>query len=197
MTDDQKTVTEANMTALIIDSTNKATIEATDNCLSDVETCGPTGVTFRTSMKFTSLLENSCIMSTDGDAEDEEGYGIHMVYRYNKFQYRMATTTAVYYTESKAFEMDQWTSLSVSFQATKGLEIWVDDTIVARTTEAINRTASATSRNNNIVIGCSDTSTSTTQTSTFQVGSFNVYFASMDLLIESGKLGKLFSYILS
>lgn len=181
-------ITEDMTTSVVIDDSHSSSLTPSGgSCLSNLESCSDNGLTFCFRIKPTSFVENSYIFSSGADQDD--GYGITIMYRFGKLQYVVATQSEVWYAESEALPLNQWSTLCISWQQNYGLEIIINNIIVARTTIPIVREVTITTTSvNDYYIGTTTSVTTTQFYCVFHLEIIRIYYAQWIILITSGKL---------
>ena len=193
------------VTTQVINATSSLVMDGTQcvelvpsamGCLGNVDECGDYGITWRYTVQVNSLKENTYFISTG--AEDKDGYGVAALYRFGKFQYIVRSSNGTWFASAEPTRLGAWATISVSWHWRYGLEIYHDDVVVARTTEAkppsTNLVVPGTPTS--LFLGCSASRDSSTYAS-IVVYECTVYEAQMVILIDTGKLdGKCHEWML-
>ena len=145
-------------------------------CLSDINTCASTGVTFQFDFKTLNLVEDCFILSNGGHSDTSSGLAVY--YKYGRFNIRVSTATAVYHTTTTSISDNTWHNVGISWTEANGLGIYLDDKLLKLQESCHSRVLTATVTKKTLFIGQYGTTTDVKQSSCgFIMEPLFVYYA--------------------
>ena len=109
----------------------------TDSCLTNIENCAESGITFILRFKLAAYKEGAVIYSNGGEHVD--GYGVALMCSGNKYQIIVQTMDKAWYVTVDTVAVGMWTELVWSWQLEYGLTVYKDGVFVTRNFEPVMR----------------------------------------------------------
>ena len=158
----------------------------TSSCFANILQCdNDLGMTLIFRLRIGLYREKMTVLSSGG--EDDSSVGFAMFYRYGRLQYTVTTSTKVWYASSARLALNAWHEFAFSWSDTTGLEIYMDGSLVVRSTAFVKRTM-VTKSLGIISIGKAASETSVRVRTVCTLEKITFYYARYTVLIVSGKV---------
>ncbi|KAL3863376.1 hypothetical protein ACJMK2_005133 [Sinanodonta woodiana] len=155
------------------------------HCLVSPQSCF-NGITINFSLRFDLLLENTYLFSSG--AENHDGIGIAVLYRFGQLHFVLTTSTQTWFTScprniviSNAFH-----TYMITWYEKTGLFVYIDNQEMCNTATLVNH-YNYTITSTHVYFGKPATSSVTTTTIlSYTVQTFTIWYMRLDILIEKG-----------